>query len=1109
MKYDLQIKKTLAALKDFQSATVTYTVDAINKGQRRFLIADEVGLGKTIIAKGIIASLYREEYCGDRDFSVVYICSNQALARQNLAKLNIFDDDNGASIDYNENDDRLTSLAYAPDQKVTERGFRIKALTPATSFDNRTRAGKADERILLYRLLVSITGLKTRKTAMRWFLRGGRRIGETKWNDRAEAALRFENKPHHGSPIRLIRPELYAAFETFIASPLPARLQQAVFGSLRGEETYLSALQHILPENKQHRSYTGGGDIVFHKHYYFIAELRLGLAHLCKDYLAADLYILDEFQRFSQLIGSKKTANEGEEIARAIFSNPQSRTLLLSATPFKAYTTRLDQMHGEDHYSEFKAVLQFLKDREGPAFWEGLEKDNKAFFRALQMFPRRDPQDGALMDLKNKIEKVYRGCIVRTERILVEGLEEKKHGQALQVLSVFKNDVEDYLAIHKIINECNIHSGSKLSNAVEYVKSAPFPLSFLQDYEHYKAILKAYPGSEAIAKAIKASNKAFVPTKRIHSYLPLLDSSVNEPNPKLRMLYDLTVRNGGFELLWIPPSLPYYRANSAFRKNADFSKTLIFSSWKMVPKMVSSLVSYEAERLSVGTYIREKKLTNKHKYTETDKKRRFPFPLLTFKESSKGYSGMNALLLSYPSPYLASLYDPASNLIKNQSLPQIKKMLVKKIMADLLKSGAMGLGSKNGDTQKWSWYAAIHLDKDKVRGEGTQKDWERIPAEVVDDADRENKSARLKVYEQLYSSFSQLPDLGMLNHESLSRHAEFLCNLCLGGPATTALRSLRKAYPHASCFEHRQAAHIIGEGFISMFNKPESIAVVKTSGHDNVYYRNVLDYAIGGNIQAMLDELIPQLSESSAMASPFEAAQLIRDILTVSSGKVEIVTQDSFKDKSNFAVRTHYAVPFGTGGSSNLVAGKRQVRVREAFNSPFRPFVLTSTSIGQEGLDFHLYCNNIIHWNLPSNPIDLEQREGRIKRYKGHYIRKSVASSYKSRLRQSDLLGDLWKALFEHAHRDNKADGQHCDLVPYWHPKDESRTINVTIPIYPFSRDLEKYNYIIKVLAGYRLTFGQPRQEELIEVLSRLPSDQREELRRALINLSPITYKTS
>jgi len=58
----------------------------------------------------------------------------------------------------------------------------------------------------------------------------------------------------------------------------------------------------------------------------------------------------------------------------------------------------------------------------------------------------------------------------------------------------------------------------------------------------------------------------------------------------------------------------------------------------------------------------------------------------------------------------------------------------------------------------------------------------------------------------------------------------------------------------------------------------------------------------------------------------------------------------------------------------------RADQVRTAFNSPFWPFVLASTSVGQ-GLDFHLYCHAVVHWNLPSNPVDLEQREGRVHRF--------------------------------------------------------------------------------------------------------------------------------
>jgi hypothetical protein len=47
----------------------------------------------------------------------------------------------------------------------------------------------------------------------------------------------------------------------------------------------------------------------------------------------------------------------------------------------------------------------------------------------------------------------------------------------------------------------------------------------------------------------------------------------------------------------------------------------------------------------------------------------------------------------------------------------------------------------------------------------------------------------------------------------------------------------------------------------------------------------------------------------------------------------------------------------------------RKEAVRTAFNSPFWPFVLATTSIGQEGLDFHPFCHAVVHWNLPSNPV--------------------------------------------------------------------------------------------------------------------------------------------
>ncbi|MFH0300160.1 hypothetical protein AAFX91_23600 [Bradyrhizobium sp. 31Argb] len=79
-------------------------------------------------------------------------------------------------------------------------------------------------------------------------------------------------------------------------------------------------------------------------------------------------------------------------------------------------------------------------------------------------------------------------------------------------------------------------------------------------------------------------------------------------------------------------------------------------------------------------------------------------------------------------------------------------------------------------------------------------------------------------------------------------------------------------------------------------------------------------------------------------------------------------------------VRCHVAVPFGDAETEPVikvdggVAQATPVRpdeVRRSFNTPFWPHVLATTSVGQEGLDFHPWCSHVVHWDLSSNLLDL------------------------------------------------------------------------------------------------------------------------------------------
>jgi hypothetical protein len=112
------------------------------EGVHRFLVADEVGLGKTVVAREIIRKTLA--HLGQAPADIIYICSSRAIAVQNLDKLKGSAADSAFST-------RLTLLAtYRRDD--TER-VRFLALTPGTSFSLGNRTGWVTERALIWSLL--------------------------------------------------------------------------------------------------------------------------------------------------------------------------------------------------------------------------------------------------------------------------------------------------------------------------------------------------------------------------------------------------------------------------------------------------------------------------------------------------------------------------------------------------------------------------------------------------------------------------------------------------------------------------------------------------------------------------------------------------------------------------------------------------------------------------------------------------------------------------------------------------------------------------------------------------------------------------------------------
>ena len=73
----------LGSLKDFQRETVDYVFRRLYADEdctRRFLVADEVGLGKTLVARGVIAKTIDHLWKTVHRIDIIYICSNSNIA---------------------------------------------------------------------------------------------------------------------------------------------------------------------------------------------------------------------------------------------------------------------------------------------------------------------------------------------------------------------------------------------------------------------------------------------------------------------------------------------------------------------------------------------------------------------------------------------------------------------------------------------------------------------------------------------------------------------------------------------------------------------------------------------------------------------------------------------------------------------------------------------------------------------------------------------------------------------------------------------------------------------------------------------------------------------
>ena len=251
-----------------------------------------------------------------------------------------------------------------------------------------------------------------------------------------------------------------------------------------------------------------------------------------------------------------------------------------------------------------------------------------------------------LIRIKAKIETQLRRVMSRTERLRVSTASD---GMLREVpcagVELTANDVQDFLALAKIGREVNQPS------VLEYWKSAPYLLSFMDDYQLKKRVMAELDMSSGngLKKLLTDGGRVSLSWEEVEAY-----EQLDPANARLRSLLAWMESGEAWRLLWLPAALPYYAESDPWKtaREHQLSKRLIFSTWQVVPKAVAGVVSYDVERRIFPRL--DKSIRN----TPEERRRRRPLLRFAYSQERKGLTGMPVLAILYPSPSLAALGDP-------------------------------------------------------------------------------------------------------------------------------------------------------------------------------------------------------------------------------------------------------------------------------------------------------------------------------------------------------------------------------------------------------------------------------------------------------------------
>ncbi|MFT4125192.1 MAG: DEAD/DEAH box helicase [Gordonia sp. (in: high G+C Gram-positive bacteria)] len=1024
-------------LRPFQEATVAHVLDRFfgTAHGSRFLVADETGLGKTLVARGVVSGVIARMTADPsvHHVDVVYICSNQDVARQNISRLT------GPDVAVHELPTRLTllslqsaSLTGQPTHSSGGKPVRVIALTPGTSFDPGHRTGQASERLLILMILEKQLAPTPQKlTGTR--LRGAREVL------RATSGLKsFLNQSVK------FRTDNRGRISPAVETRFMELMRQPNDDGTTDLERFIDISEQIGGLLKWRRKVPPG---LKEEANGLVGRTRGHLAQIGTEILHPNLVILDEFQRFTEILDERTPIGQ---TALPLFDYGESRVLLLSATPFAPFTEKSGN-GSNAHHTEFLRTITFLADGSNGIETSAIE----TLLAAVRSGLVNGDGSGAPQEA---LRKALLMVMCRTERptTVIDSMTEPPTSIRSQTEP---SELVSWLQLSRLAQQVDAPL------RVDLWKSVPHLPHFIHDYLVGKKAAKLADTDPAVRDAL--SNLATIDPAEVKRF-----GAISPGNGRLRSLFtQIFDHEQMWGLLWCPPTLPYLRPGGPFTDvPTGTSKRLLFSSWIAAPRSIATLTSYEVNRRIVEASGRG---------VQYDATQLSNLARLDYRVS--GGLAMSTLLLFLPLPSLAAVADPLDAARGGTVDPEV---LLATIGTTLGVPGEQGqLGREPLD-----WARCLAYPDPVLRA---VVDGGRL-ATWVDPAEGRLPAPYDAVVREALTGGStggtRTPGAGM-------------ATVALHSPANCAWRALGRlpGVDRASDTARWHAAARIAEALRLLFNRWDAALLLDGLYGRGHYWAHVLRYCADGNLQAVLDEYLyqmfveggrPTLDDDSMADLAARAAAAIG----LRPADYSIPAPDG-ADPIRFP-GCRFAMHHGSYGQDQSA---RPSEIRDAFNSPFGPFLLASTSTGQEGIDFHPWCRTLVHWNIPSNPVDFEQREGRVNRFRGHAIRLNVVDRHGTEMLRSET---PWACGFDAAAAQPTEDD--CDvpgLAPDWALPGPYKVRREVYP-YDVSSDADRLTRTRRRVGRYRLAFGQPRQEDLIEVLESLDLSE-EEAAKYRVDLRP------